>query len=74
MATRFDERIKTMRFQYYLHDSERGSLAEHLTWKFPEMDPALAEKADQQRPFYEVTLECELDEETGKVTLISASL
>lgn len=63
-----------MKFQYYLHDSERGSLSEYLTWKFPEMDPDLAKKADSQRPFYEVTLECELDEETGKVTLISARL
>lgn len=62
-----------MRIKYYLHDgAERYELAE---W-FEEqgVDPEIAMKAASERPFYEVTLECELDEETGAVTLISARL
>lgn len=63
-----------MRIEYYLHDSERGSFERYLTWKYPDIDPALAAKADEKRPFYEVTLVCDLNEETGEITLISAEL
>lgn len=62
-----------MKFKYYLHDDyDRGEFAQNLIEKGA--DPEAARKAADQRPFYEVTLECELDEETGEVTLLSARL
>ena len=62
-----------MRVQYYLHDDySRGELAEYFEEKGVPAD--IAAKAASERPFYEVTLECEIDEETGAVTLISATL
>jgi hypothetical protein len=62
-----------MRIEYYLHDDEASSLIEYLVDELG-IDPELAEKAADRRPFYEVTLVCDLNEETGEVTLISAEL
>lgn len=62
-----------MKFKYYLHDDyDRGEFAQDLIEKGA--DPEVAAKAASKRPFYEVTLECDLNEETGEITLISASL
>lgn len=67
-------------FKYYLHDQgTSGERAEEI------FDQAAAQgielDIDQDklaeligRPFYEVTLECELDTVTGEVTLLKASL
>lgn len=60
-------------FTYYMHDESFYERVEDL---FPGLTEAqqedLAEKAG--KPFYEVTLRCEIDDQTGEVTLISASL
>lgn len=65
-------------FKHYLHDSE-DDFAWHLQNAIPELKElpdgdfaALMQKIG--RPFYEVTLECELDTETGEVTLLSTTL
>ena len=63
-----------MEIEYYLHDDySRFELADYFVEKYG-ISPELAEKAASQRPFYEVTLTCDLDEETGKITLKWASL
>lgn len=64
-------------FTYYLHDDSSGSeRAEHILSQLP---AGLQESHDEEsfgefigRPFYEVTLECELDTATGEVTILSA--
>lgn len=62
-----------MRIEYYLHDDySRFELAEWFMEKG--LDEEVARKAADERPFYEVTLVCDVDEVTGKVTLVSASL
>jgi hypothetical protein len=62
----------TQKFKYYVHDSAMSSeRREHLEGE----GVTLSEEAweNMGRPFYEVTLECEVDDH-GNVTLISASL
>lgn len=58
-------------FKYYLHDNatshERESDLAEQDSRFTE---ELLEKMG--RPFYEVTLYCEADEETGDVTILRA--
>lgn len=59
-------------FKHYLHDD-----GEDHYWQLKEatgmhLSPELLDKIG--RPFYEVTLDCELDTETGEVTLIGAKL
>lgn len=58
-------------FKYYLNDNyERGELAEFLTDEgIPE---SIAVDISETRPFYEVTLECEYDSETGETKILSA--
>jgi hypothetical protein len=59
-------------FKAYLHDlSERGELREHME----SQGVTLSDEAWDSigRPFYEVTLECEVSDE-GVVTLVSAKL
>lgn len=59
-------------FKYYLHDSYNSF--ESLDWIARqtglEIDDELADKIG--RPFYEVGLNCTLDDETGRVTIVSA--
>lgn len=59
-------------FKYYLHDSyERSEAAEVLASALGvEEDDEIFEKMG--RPFYEVELTCEIDMETGEVTILSA--
>lgn len=62
-----------MEIKYYLHDNHGvGEMAEYLESKG--VSPDVARKAAEMRPFYEVTLVCDLNEETGEVTLKWASL
>jgi len=61
-----------MQFTYYLHDDyNTGEMRDYLE----EQGVELSEEAWENvgRPFYEVTLVCDVDE-TGKVTLIEAKL
>ena len=63
-----------MEFEYYVHDnSERSEMVEYLMDRY-DISEELAWKVANERPFYEVTLTCDLDEETGRVTLKWASL
>lgn len=63
-------------FKYYLHDnytySERMAEISEQVGIDIDLDGALATKIGN--PFYEVTLDCLLNTETGEVTLVSASL
>ena len=61
-------------FTYYLHDGYSSmEFAEFVGQQTGvEMDDALMQKIG--RPFYEVKLSCELDTETGAVTLLEARL
>lgn len=62
-------------FKYYLHDGYEGSERESFIADqvgVSRHDEAFWEKVG--RPFYEVTLECTLDTETGEVELVRASL
>lgn len=64
-----------MEIEYYLHDGESTEFGEFLKWKYGDtISDELAEKASSKRPFYEVRVVCDLDEETGEVTLKWASL
>jgi len=60
-------------FKYYLHDS---SFRESFEWvlKNQDLEVEMTEDLWQKigRPFYEVTLQCELDTETGEVEILSA--
>ena len=59
-------------FNYYLHDMSEhselisGLIDEGLPWD-------LAELIADQRPFYEIVLHCEADEDTGEVTILRAA-
>lgn len=60
-------------FKYYLHDdSGLYEREDELTKQDSRITPELVEKMG--RPFYEVTLECLADSETGNVTIVSARL
>lgn len=63
-------------FRYYLHDDDVMGEKLDFAFKNSEWKPSdeLVEQVGGSRPFYEVTLECELDDETGAVTLVSAKL
>lgn len=60
------------RFKYYLHDTSNSLERREF---LEDQGLELSEEAweNMGRPFYEVTLECEVDDE-GKVTLVSAKL
>ena len=66
-------------FKYYLHD-DRDGFEESMKYALKQAGykdnsrsfEKLISKMD--RPFYEVTLNCELDTETGEVKVISSSL
>lgn len=61
------------RFKWYLHETEHSALAEELSEALGiDTEDELWEKVG--RPFYEVTLHCVLDTETGAVTLERAEL
>jgi hypothetical protein len=65
-------------FRYYLHDE---SFAELFDFTFRDTELANLSEDEKDallqkigRPFYEMTLKCELDTETGEVTLLEARL
>lgn len=62
-------------FKYYLHDNY--SHHERIKWISEQtgldIDPEDALAENIGRPFYEVALDCTLDTETGKVTILGAS-
>lgn len=67
-------------FKYYLHD-DGGSdeRIDEFARQIPEiaaMDDAAREELAEKigRPFYEVTLTCDLDLETGNVTVLGVKL
>lgn len=60
------------RFKDYLHGDDPYEMVEHLVNQGISED--VAERIAETRPFYEVTMECEFDTETGQVTLIRAKL
>lgn len=64
------------RFKYYLHDDYtvhefRDFLVDP---KFGNLPGDVAEAIAEVRPFYEVTLDCEFDTETGRVTVLNTTL
>jgi hypothetical protein len=61
-------------FKYYIHDNYSSyELKEYLQDELDmEISEELVRKMD--KPFYEVTLHCSLDTETGQVTLLEAQL
>lgn len=62
-------------FMYYLHDDySSNELADWLQEQIPDLTEEQARLAAEKRPFYEVTLECALDTETGAVTIVGAKL
>lgn len=60
-------------FNYYLHDN--SSESERFA-DLSEQDPRFTEELveDMGRCFYEVMLFCEVDEDTGEVTLLGGQL
>lgn len=62
-------------FNYYLHDNyEGGEMEGFLTDpKFGNLPADVARDITEQRPFYEITLDCVYDTETGEVTIVSAT-
>jgi hypothetical protein len=64
-------------FKYYLHDGYQGN--ERMDWianQIPEvaaLDTTALEELGQKvgRPFYEIELGCDLNLDTGKVTIVS---
>jgi hypothetical protein len=62
-----------LEFNFYLHDdNETEQLEEALIAAGAPDAVALVEQMG--KPFYEVTLRCEVDTETGNVRLIKATL
>jgi hypothetical protein len=58
-------------FKYYLHeDSEGYEREQFLKNQDPRFTDELLEKMGS--PFYEVMLLCQVDEETGQVTIVGA--
>lgn len=58
------------KFTYYLHGGEDCSVREHLQTDCGlELSPEAMDNAVNSRPFYEVGIECEVDEK-GNVTLL----
>lgn len=66
------------RFKYYLHDDyESYDRADYILGQLPELDEGTKDFVTMKladSPFYEVTFECELNDETGEITLVSAKL
>ncbi len=67
-------------FKYYLHDDYNSmERAEEIAQQISAQQPGLINDLDDfneliGNPFYEVTLECEIDTDTGVVTLLKATL
>lgn len=62
-------------FKYYLHDDYTGSERAEAILK--QIDLAMSREEFSQligRPFYEVTLTCTLDTETGTITVDDVKL
>lgn len=61
-------------FKYYLHDNyEHPELVDFLSdERYGGVPKDVAEAIADSRPFYEVTLECEYDTETGETKILSA--
>lgn len=58
-------------FTYALHDNyQSDEMLEVLQDEDPRFTEELVEKMG--RPFYEVIMQCEVDSETGDVTILSA--
>lgn len=69
--------MATVQFKYYMHDDatnrERAELIYgQVATSFEGTQDDLANILGSNRPFYEIELTCELELETGKVTIISA--
>lgn len=59
-------------FKYYLHDTASGwERADYIKQQVPELEDMDHEDLSELigRPFYEITLDCTLDTETGDVTM-----
>lgn len=68
-------------FNYWLHDDyTRGEFRDEILVNNLHLDAMMSEEELDElmekigRPFYEVTLECELDTETGQITLLQFRL
>lgn len=61
-------------FKYYLHDDYNSEgLVEFLTDpKFGNLSEYVAEQIAEDRPFYEITIECEYDDATGIMKILKA--
>lgn len=58
------------KFTYYLHGPDEPSVAEWLREESGlELSPEAAENFVSSRPFYEVAVQCEVDEK-GNVTIL----
>lgn len=62
---------ETVPFKYYLHD--KADHYERLDQISRSAEIVISDELGEKigRPFYEVTLNCELNTETGKVTILS---
>ena len=69
--------MAVVEFKYYLHDSSGENLAWALGKSNPDMTEdeaeALGERLREERPFYEVTLNCQVDTDTLEVKILSAT-
>lgn len=64
-----------VQFKYYLHDGYTGSERAEYILEQTQLDMSRDEFNQLVgRPFYEVQLVCELDTETGKVTVLKTNL
>lgn len=63
-------------FKYYLHDSSSYETAEGILVQIKDQVDMDVEQLAQLigKPFYEVTMHCILDTETGEVELVHAEL
>lgn len=62
-------------FKYYLHDDYNSSeLKDFLKDpKYGNLPKKIAKEIAESRPFYEVTLQCEYDTETGTIVILEAT-
>lgn len=56
-------------FYYYMHDDSFWERHDSLQEQDPRFTEELLEKMG--KPFYEIKLHCEVDSETGEVTILS---
>lgn len=61
-------------FTYYLHDDYETGEREDYIARQTGLSLAKVEALETGRPFYEVKLLCTIDDETGDIELISATL